>query len=309
MTIKNILKISLFPIIFIRDKIFICIGKHNPILMAKIYCTWNLRKKLNLDNPKDLNEKINWLKFNSDTSIWSDLADKYKVREYVRECGLEHILVKLYGAWKKSEDIDFDKLPNSFVIKTNNYAGTVILIKDKNKLDIESTRRKLNDWLKFNDGIFISVELHYSKINPLIIAEEFLKNDAPNISSSLIDYKFWCLNGEPFCVLVCYDRKIGKHVPLVLYDLDWNNIGYNLTEAHRNNKSIPKPASIKEMIDICRILSKPFPQVRIDLYEVNGHPVFGEMTFTAYGGFMNYFTSEFLIEMGNKVDLRYLTRN
>jgi hypothetical protein len=271
--------------------------------MAKKYYSKNLRRKLDLDDPKDLNEKINWLKFKSDTSAWSELADKYKVREYVRECALEHTLVKLYGVWSKPEDIDFEKLPNSFVLKTNNSAGTVILVKDKSNLDMKSAKKKLDHWLKSNQDIFISVELHYSRIRPLIIAEEFINNDSPDISSSLVDYKFWCLNGEPFCVLVCYNRTPGKHVSLALYDLHWNNISNNLTEPYRNNKPIPKPESIKEMIRISRILSRPFPQVRVDLYEVDGRPMFGEMTFTAYGGFMTYFTPEFLLEMGSKVDL------
>lgn len=284
-----------------KNKMAYSIGLISPKWLAKIRFKRVFGKSLNLHNPQDLNEKIQWLKLYSDTSRWPDLADKYKVRTYVQECGCGELLNELYGKWDHADEIDFDKLPDSFVLKTNHGCGTVLLVEDKSKLDINKTRKLLNRWLKTKYGVE-TAENHYLKIQPCIIAEKILKH-TDGISSSLIDYKFFCLNGEPYVCLVCYDR-VNTHPCLGLYDIkEWKSLDYNIPEKKRGKKHIPRPTSLDQMIRTARLLSKGFPAVRVDLYEIDEKPVFGELTFTSYGGFMDYFTPEYLLELGNQCTL------
>lgn len=140
----TIKKIIILPIIWVSD----WIGRLAPEFMTKLRYFIRFKKRLNLKDPKDLNEKIQWLKLRSDISEWSRLSDKYLVREYVRSCGLDNILVKLYGRWDSADDIDFDKLPNSFVIKTNNGCGDVVLVNDKSAFDLDSLKKKFNKLVK-----------------------------------------------------------------------------------------------------------------------------------------------------------------
>jgi len=275
-----------------------------------------VEKKLDLKNPQDYNEKIQWLKIYSDTSEWTILADKYKVREYVTQCGLSHILAKLYGVWERAEDIDFSKLPDKFVLKTNHGWGNNILVADKSKLDIPDSVRKLNKWVNEKYGL-VTFEPHYWKMKRRIIAEEFLQ-DERNVekSSSLIDYKFYCFNGEPHSLLVLYDRKNiyvgsdvkqeGPRVRACIYDLDWNAHPEAISNtgpfADKSPEPIPRPERFDEMLEVCRKISKPFPHVRLDLFEANKKVYFGEMTFTPGGG-LRYLTPEYFLELGKQMDL------
>ena len=196
------------------------LGHHNPEKLAKLLYRRKFHKELNLNNPQTFNEKVNWLKFRSDTSLWTELADKYKVREYIKNNGLEEILVKLYGKWDRVEDIDFEQLPNSFVLKSNNGCGTVLLVEDKTKLDLQATRKLLKKWLKQKYG-YTTAEPHYTTIKPCIIAEEYLKWDNPSISSSLIDYKFHCIHGSPLYIQVMSDRQPGHIYHWNIYNTFW----------------------------------------------------------------------------------------
>ncbi|MDZ7634162.1 MAG: ATP-grasp fold amidoligase family protein [Bacteroidales bacterium] len=174
---------------------------------------------------------MEWLKIYSDTTQWTDLADKYKVREYVRQCGLKEILVELHGVWRNAEEIDFDKLPDAFVLKTNHGFRKTMLIHNKSHLDITQTRSQLNKWLSERYGL-ISFEPHYWNIERLIMAEELLEDDYnASVSSSLIDYKFTCIHGKPEFVVVIAGREnitigseqqeVGSGMRAGVYDLDW----------------------------------------------------------------------------------------
>jgi len=284
-----------------------------PSVYAKYYYRKVTNKKLNLKNPRDYNEKVQWLKIYSDTSPWTELADKYKVREYVKNCGLGQILVKLYGVWERAEEIDYDVLPGSFVLKANNGCGNNILVYDKSSMDIHQTNKTINHWFK-EDNSLISFQPHMWNIVPRIIAEELLQLE--NISKqykSLVDYKFYCFHGQPEFIDVIFDRKnqvLGLEIEAAdyyrrenVYDLKWNKMVDVLANPSQYDMvvDLPRPQMLNEMIEICKILSRPFSQVRVDLYEVNGHVYFGELTFTPGG--LNDFTTEFLIKMGEKIDL------
>lgn len=273
--------------------------------MERVYIA-TLGEKPNLDNPRNLYEKIYWLLLNSDTSLWTKCADKYRIREYVRSKGLEEYMPKLLGKWDKAEDIDFNKLPNQFVMKTNNGCETVAIIRDKKSADEESIRKMFRKWLKIPYG-YSGAQLHYTRIKPCIIAEELLKQseEQERISpKSLIDYKVWCIEGNVECVWVAYNRD-KSHVDQDLYDKDWNQIREHLVDTHHYsiNKgvpSIPKPACLDEMFEIARKLSEPFHELRLDFYVINNRPVIGEMTFTAGYGF---FTMDFYDYLGSKIKL------
>ncbi len=303
--IRKILRIVLYPIVIVRRKLLNKYKKHLEKhdlkkLAGYIYKT-NFGKRLNWKNPQNLSEKINWMKFNTDTTLWTEYADKFKVREYVKSKGLNDILVKLYGVWDNVEDINFDKLPESFVLKTNHACGTVLLVEDKTKLDIKDTRKKLSDWLNIKMGIG-TAEPHYLGIKPLIIAEEYLKVKS---GESINDYKLFTVKGETELVMVCSERKIGVGTKISLYDKDWNFCPEKLGQCHANDnvQKIPQPKSFEKMKEYARILCEDFPFVRMDFYDIDGKVYFGEMTFTPKGGYCSTLTDEEQLRIGSKIEL------
>lgn len=260
------------------------------------------RRHCDLNEPKDLIEKIFWMELHSDTSMWTRCADKYRVREYIDELGLSDYLPKLYGHWGKVSDIRFSELPDTFVVKANNGCGTVKVVTNKNSLDVTALKREMKMWLLLPYG-YTNAQLHYTRIKPCIIAEELLNNDYTRISpSSLVDFKIWCLNGEPQWVLVVYNRT-PTSLNIVLYDTEWKAhpeyINMKSEHYHYNPEvEIPRPKSFSKMLEISRIIARPFPEIRVDFYEVAGKPVIGELTFsTGYG----YFTDEFYRLIGDQL--------
>lgn len=252
-------------------------------------------------NPKTLNEKINWMKFNTDTTEWTRLADKYLVREYVKERIGETALPKLYAVWRSADEIDFSILPKKFILKTNHGCHTVMPVLDKDKVDINIVKRQFDVWMKKQYG-YDTAEPHYLEIKPLIIAEELLDNDA-TFTTALADYKVYCFDGNPFCILVCTDRNVAK-TTFSYFDCDWNPLHNVLNEKLKGSDvAIPKPDCLKLLLEYASILAKGHPQVRVDFYITHGKIYFGEMTFTSEGGYDGDITKEFCIEMGKHITL------
>lgn len=278
------------------------LGRIAPKKLASLRYKRICGKKLDWKHPADINEKINWLKFNSDTSRWTELADKYRVRKYVEACGLGHMLIKLYGTWEKADDIDWAALPNKFVLKTNHGSKDVLICHDKSEIDTALWTEKFRKWQKTKFGTRMA-EPHYDKIDPLIIAEELLDRTKQSIPSpSLIDYKIWSFNGKPAYICVYFNRT-SDSMNLAVYDVNWQphpefiaNDGFHLPA----ECDIPRPSSLDEMLNAAARLSEGFPEVRVDLYEVGGKTYFGEMTFTAAGGYITSYTQEFLNILGEK---------
>ncbi len=261
-------------------------------------------RKMNWKNPIDINEKNQWLICYGDTSLWPTLADKYKVREYVADLGYGHILTKLYGHWDDANDIDFDALPEKFIIKCNHDSGSWHIIDKKRGFDKKAIIDDLNQRIKRKFG-YLHCEPHYNKILPQIIAEQFWENEQESFSSSLIDYKVWCFDGTPFCIFVCYNRDHST-IDVNVYDTMWNvHPEYSIFTSHcRDGKGrCPKPILLDEMIEAASILSKGQPEARVDFYIVEGKLYFGEITLTSMCGRMDYFTKEYLVELGNQVKL------
>lgn len=264
------------------------------------------RRDINWNNPVNLVEKIYWLQIHSDITLWTKCADKFLVREFVEERGCGNILNDLYGKWDNANDIDWDSLPQSFVLKSNNGCGQVILVKSKDKLNIPETIQELNGWLNSKYG-YADFQLHYTKIQPCIIAEKLFINKSDE-NKSLIDYKIWCFNGVPECVLIVYNRTKDGY-ELTSYDMDWNNISeksFKKGNPHVNGTGIPKPASFEQMVESAKKLSKGFPEVRVDFYDIDGQAVFGEMTFTTGFG---YYSDEYYDHLGSKIDLSIVKKN
>lgn len=261
-------------------------------------------RNINWDKPEDLNEKIQWLVRFSDTTLWTICSDKYLVRDFVRERGLEDCLIPIFGVWKNANDIDYNSLPEEFVLKCNHDSGSTIIVNKKKGFDKIEINKYLNKHLKKKFG-YTSGEMHYNKINPLIIAEERLVFNKNEISSSIIDYKVWCFDGKPHSVLVCSNRTESS-LDLNVYDLDWHvrpDACVYSQHYHDGKGIVPKPERFEEMINAASILSKGFPEVRVDFYEINGRIYFGEMTFTSLCGFMTYFSEAYLKELGDMVKL------
>lgn len=288
-------------------------GNHSPETLLQIRYFILFRKRLNLKNPQTLNEKILWAKLYSDTTEWTRLADKYEVRKYVEEIGLGDTLVKLYAVWFDVRDVDFDALPETFIIKANNGdgKGTNKIIR-KSELTPEKKLEYLeiiDEWLHRKNIGLLHAEPHYKNMRPCVIAEEVLPCESG--CSSLIDYKIWCFNGKAQYIYVCSDRdKKGSSAHVMTYDIMWNaHPEYSIFNSDYSRGDIlPMPRNYEQMIAIAEKLSKGFPELRVDLYNVNGRIYFGELTFTSQGGLMDYFTHSFLLELGKYVDMSLLKK-
>lgn len=253
------------------------LGKYHKQILSLRYIIAHGRKMEK--NPKSFYDKIIWMSCNTDTHVWSQLADKYKVREFVIEKIGEKYLPKLYGVYDSANDIDYSKLPNRFFIKTNNGCASNILVRDKLSANLMKISKELNYWIKYPYGE-ITGQRHYSRIEPKIIAEEFMyQKESPQ--SALIDYKFYCFGGRPMYCTVISERVFNTHLyKKHVYDMDWKPLPNFFTESSKSLlKEIEKPKTFEEMKLVAKQLAKGFNFVRVDLYEINGEVKFGEMTF------------------------------
>ena len=289
----------------LRKRYELFLGQYYPKRLISLRYKDAYGKAIDWNCPKSIDEKINWLRFNTDTSQWSLLSDKYRVRQYVADLGLGDLLVPLYGKWDGAEDIDWEALPRQFVIKTNNASKTVLICEDKNKIDIRDWTRQIDEWMHADYSIEKG-ETHYHSIPPCIIAEQLLdvtKQSVP--SSSLIDYKVWAFDGKPAYIWCCLNRT-SDSVEVITYDTEWNAHPEFSEEYYHfipTDKRIPRPATLDKMLDAASRLSKGFPQVRVDFYEVDGKLYFGEMTFTSSSGINGFYTEEFRLQLGQLTKL------
>lgn len=254
--------------------------------------------RLNYKNPVTMHEKMMWLNRYWQPQLKVDCADKLRVREYVKSCGWESLLIPLLGVWKTVDEVDFASLPNQFVLKTNHGCGMNIICTDKTLLGQNEVKLKLSKWLATDYGRLYN-ERHYSRIRPCIIAEKYL----PSLGQSIVDYKFHCFAGDIFCILLCANRDSTGHVDLYSYTTKWERVPLLVNEEETLSLEFKKPQNINEMIQAARILSKPFPYVRVDFYEVEGKVYLGELTFTPRANLMIYYKEDTLQKMADKLVL------
>ncbi len=261
------------------------------------YCN---RTVLNIKNPETFNDKIQWLKVNDNTELRQICSDKYRVRDYIKSLALHELhLIPLLGVWDSEKEIDFEKLPESFVLKQSAACKLNLIITNKNEINIDSIRKLLKEWLEVTYG-FNGMELQYLKMPKKIIAEEYMQE----LDGNLLDYKIFCFNGKPTYIEVIGDR--GKNLKgghSAFFDTDWNLVDIHTLTYPSFEKSPAKPSNLDSMIKIAEILSTPFIFVRVDLYDINNKVYFGELTFTPTNGIARWCPDEANKLLGDLIHL------
>ncbi len=284
-------------------KAYYCILKYLPKkIVINMENFFAYKKFVSRKNPKYFGEKIQWIKLYGHLERYGKYVDKYKVREYVKDAIGEEYLIPLLGVYEKAEDIDYDKLPKSFVLKLNNGSGCNLIVKDKSKLDIQKTNKLLRKWLKL-DYYRIKKEDQYKYVKNLILCEKYITDK----KGELLDYKYFCFNGKPELVKVDFDRFSSHKANY--YDINWNfqrmkerRVG-GVYENYNGDFSVPKNSS--KMLLIAEQLCKDFNFVRVDIYNVDGKIYFGELTLTPASGRNPFTPIEKDIEIASKMEIAH----
>lgn len=257
-------------------------------------------KRLDINNPITFNEKLQWLKLYDRNPAYIGWVDKIEAKKKASQVlGSNHIIPTI-GVWNHFDEIDFSDLPQQFVLKCSHNSGGVIVVKNKNELDIKHSKKVIEKCLR-NNFFWTYREWPYKDIKPRIIAEKYMTDDEE--TDEFTDYKFYCFHGRADCVLTCFDRGTGD-TKFYFFDKEWNLKRYNKRGKDApDNFRIPKPACIDEMFDIAEKLSKNIPAVRVDLYQSKGKPYFGEMTFYPASGFDANRLPEADVYFGSLIDL------
>lgn len=277
------------------DKVFLCL---------KFWLVTGHR--LNLKNPKGFCEKLQWLKLYDRKPIYTQMVDKYAVKQLIKDTIGEEYVIPTIGVWQKTEDIEWDKLPSQFVLKTNHAGGSlgVVVCKDKKTFDKEAAIRKLNESLAL-DSYSIIREWPYKNIKRLVFAEKYMEDE----SGELRDYKVMCFGGEPKLIQVHLGRS-GENHTQDFYDIQWNKLD-NLNQKGCLTSGIltPKPSCLDLMLNLSRSLSSGLPQLRVDWYIVNGNLYFGEDTFYDASGLDEFIPIEKEFEIGSWIKLPHKNNN
>ncbi len=258
-------------------------------------------RKLDLKHPKRFTEKLQWYKLYCRMPLMRDCADKYEVRSYVRECGLEDILVPIIGIYNTPAEIDYNKLPEKFVLKDTLGGGgnAVILCRDRKQFDIQKSRKQMSYWIRestsYKKG---GREWVYGGRKHRILVEQYLESDPQK--GGLIDYKFFCFNGTCAYVYVIADRIVGKKAGFGIFTRDYQKLSVVRCDEKPLEREVKKPKYYKQMLEIAERLAAPFPEARVDLYNVENKILFGEITFFDGSGYMNFEPDEFDYTMGEK---------
>ena len=256
-------------------------------------------KKLDLENPKTVSEKLQWLKLYDRKDIYTTMADKYLAKRYIAERVGEQFVIPLVGAWDKFDEIDFDTLPDKFVLKCNHDSGSVIICDDKSKLDIDKTRKILEKSLR-TDYFVLKREWQYKNIQRKILCEKYISDDVT--TAGLTDYKFFCFSGIPKFLYVATDSS-NQNEHETFLDLTWNPVPFRRKE-YPEHSSIPKkPDNFDEMIRIARQLSEGIPFLRVDYYEVGGKLYVGELTLFPGAGYLVFDPDEYNNIIGDWIEL------
>ncbi len=257
--------------------------------------------ELNLDNPKTFSEKLQWLKLNDRKPEYTKMVDKYAVKKYVADKIGKQYIIPTLGVWSNPDDIDFDKLPDKFVLKCTHNSGLGMCIcRDKSKLDILKVRTKLRNGLQQNYYL-TGREWPYKNVKPRIIAEQYMEDTQ---TTDLRDYKFFCFNGEPVYCQVISNRTTNETIDF--FDMEWKHqefTGLALPSKPFNNSPVPVPVQFEKMKKIAKILAKESAFLRVDFYEVKGNLYFGELTFYPASGFGEFTPDKYNLIIGKMLKL------
>lgn len=289
------------------EKSFFVLQRHKILdfLPDKIYLKWMYKaymgKRLNLENPTTFNEKLQWLKLYDRKPIYKRMVDKYEAKEFVKEKlgrdGEKYIIPTL-GVWKHFEDIDFDKLPDQFVLKTTHDSGSVFICKNKADFDFKSVKIKIEQSLK-NNFYYYGREWPYRDIHPRIIAEQYLELSSP----SCAEYKLFCYNGKVNWVMICQGTAHANNIRTNDgFDRDFNHLPVKFI-AQNSNRKFYKPKEWDQLISIAEILAEGTIQLRVDTYLIDGKIYFGELTFFHDSGLCPIKPEEWDAKLGNDLIL------
>lgn len=275
-----------------------------PYLLLQYYNNFHCLP--DLKNPKTFSEKILWLKLHDRNPLYTTMVDKYLAKDYVANVIGYKYIIPTYGVWKTIEDIDWDSLPNQFVIKTNHSGGNsgVVICKNKATFDKQNAIRRLNESLK-RDSFYYSREWPYKNVNKCILAEQLISSSV-DTKNELSDYKFFCFNGKPKYCQVIRNRR--SYETIDFYDMEWTHqefVGLNTKNTKAQNGKIPveRPVCLDRIIQLCESLSKDIPFVRIDFYIVDDKEYFGELTFYPAGGIGSFTPSIWNEKLGELIKL------
>jgi len=258
-------------------------------------------KKLNLDNPKTFNEKLQWLKLYDRNPLYTTLVDKYAVRQYIKDTiGEEYLIPLVGGPWKTFDEIDFDALPDQFVLKCTHDSGGLVICRDKSKLDKEKARRKIEKCLKTN-YYYGNREWPYKNVPPQIIAEKYMTD---TLTAELRDYKFFCFDGMVKALFIATERaNETEETKFDFFDENFQHLPF--TNGHPNAAKLPeKPKRFELMKELAAKLSKGIPHVRVDFYEVDEKVYFGELTFFHWSGLVPFNPPEWDQKVGDWITLQ-----
>ncbi len=265
----------------------------------KFFYKLNMGKKLNLDNPKTFNEKLQWLKLYDRKDIYTTMVDKYEVKNYVASLIGEEYVVKNLGIWDNFDEIDFESLPDQFVLKCTHDSGGLVICRDKSKLDLEKAKAKINKSLNRN-YYYNGREWPYKNVKPRIIAEKYLENKK---DQGLRDYKFYCADGKVLCLYVSEGLEDHSTASISFLNKDWTFSEFKREDFKPFEKLPEKPEKYEEMLEISEKLSKGYKFLRVDLYEVAGKVYFSEFTFSPCSGYMPFSPKEWDEKLGKMVEI------
>ncbi len=254
--------------------------------------------ELDLENPKTFNEKLQWLKLHDRKAEYSTMVDKYEVKNYVAGLIGQEYIIPTYGVWDRFDDIDFDRLPDQFVLKCTHDSGGLVIVRDKKKLDRSAARKKIEGCLQ-REYYWFGREWPYKNVRHRILAEQLLTDEGRDV---MIDYKVLCFNGEPRLIEV-HQGRYSDHHTQDFYDTDWNLTDISQSEDPRSFKPIPRPAALEEMVTLSRTLAKGLAHIRVDWYLIDGKLYFGELTFYDGDGFCPFDNPEDDLMLGSWITL------
>lgn len=266
-------------------------------LYLKILFRIKMGYKLDLKNPKTFNEKLQWLKLHDRNPLYTTLVDKYEVRQYIEDTIGKEYLIPLLGVWDRFEDIDFEQLPEQFVLKCTHDSGGIVICKDKSKLNLKKAKKKINTSLKKN-FYWAFREWPYKNVKPRIIAEKYMVDES---GTELKDYKIFCFDGKPKALFVATDRSIHE-TKFDFFDIDFNHLPFMQHYPNNTEREITKPKGLEKMLVLAEKLTQDFKHCRADFYDINGQVYFGELTFSHFSGFEHFKPKEWDYKFGDWIN-------
>lgn len=293
--IKTVLK---NPKSILQKALYLSSPIFNDEIYLKLLFPLMVGYKLNLNDPRTYNEKLQWLKIYYRKPIMTQIVDKYEAKEYARKIIGDKHIIESYGVWDSFDQIDFDSLPDKFVLKTTHDQGGVVIVTNKNTFDKKAAKKKIERHLKF-EHYYLTREWPYKNVKPRVMAEALLVNDKVG---DLYDYKFYCFHGEPKVMFITGGRK-GNTTYQEFYDMEFNSLNIRRPGFTQSSKYLQKPKSWGLMQELAKSLSIGFPHVRVDFYDVDGKVYLGELTFFTGGGMKPFYPHSWDSTFGDWIDI------